>query len=170
MALTATATPEVQSDIIQQLGLEPETCRRFHQGIGRPNLELRVTEVWGSEEKLHAIAEPMRRYASGIVYFSLIRSLEAISEQLVQHGPTAYGLSWRSLVACPESVQDAFMSGESSWVLATNALAWGSIARIFAVLSMLKSGIDRIVLSRNRPRGARRPPGRVLAAVRSERS
>ncbi|MCA9067251.1 MAG: DEAD/DEAH box helicase, partial [Planctomycetaceae bacterium] len=42
IALTATATPDVQQDIITQLGLTTDDVRSFHEGIDRPNLELRV--------------------------------------------------------------------------------------------------------------------------------
>ncbi|MFO1003564.1 MAG: hypothetical protein U0936_24790 [Planctomycetaceae bacterium] len=46
MALTATATPDVQQDIVRQLGLNVADIRIFHEGIDRPNLDLRVEEVW----------------------------------------------------------------------------------------------------------------------------
>ena len=47
IALTATATPEVQTDIVKQLNLESKSVELFHEGIDRPNLELKVEQVWG---------------------------------------------------------------------------------------------------------------------------
>ena len=40
VALTATATPAVQADIVRQLGLQAEQVAVFHQGIDRHNLQL----------------------------------------------------------------------------------------------------------------------------------
>jgi len=52
IALTATATPEVQQDIVRQLGLTPDDIQLFHEGIDRPNLDLKVLDVWDGEEKV----------------------------------------------------------------------------------------------------------------------
>jgi ATP-dependent DNA helicase RecQ len=133
MALTATATPDVQTDIVKQLGLEPADCRLFHTGIGRPNLELLVEEVWGREEKLTKIQEQMRRSSvqgtenveSGIVYFSLIRTLEEVSEQL--RGLGVEHLCYHGDLSRSDRrwVQDAFMNNQVAWVLATNAFGMG---------------------------------------------
>jgi ATP-dependent DNA helicase RecQ len=128
MALTATATPDVQLDIVKQLGLQPSECRLFHEGIGRPNLELIVEEVWGREEKLNRIEERMREGGSsnsGIVYFSLIRTLEEVSEQL--RGIGMQHLCYHGDLARSDRrwVQDAFMQSEVPWVLATNAFGMG---------------------------------------------
>ena len=45
IALTATATPEVQSDIVRQLGLTPDEVTLYHEGIDRPNLRLEVRDL-----------------------------------------------------------------------------------------------------------------------------
>lgn len=128
MALTATATPDVQRDIIKQLGLQPSECRLFHEGIGRPNLELIVEEVWGREEKLNKIEERMRESNSnhsGIVYFSLIRTLEEVSEQLRGRGLNHLCYHGDLSRSDRRWVQEAFMQGEVPWVLATNAFGMG---------------------------------------------
>lgn len=132
LALTATATSDVQQDILRQLGLPRfgeslEACQLFHAGIGRPNLHLHVHEVWGVEEKTSHILDVLNRWkdGSGIVYFTLIRSLEAMSQRLraqgiahdVYHGDLPRHRRHR--------VQEAFMSGEMPLVLATNAFGMG---------------------------------------------
>ena len=73
IALTATATPEVQKDIISQLGLQEDEVHQIHEGIDRPNLYLQVQSLWGEDEKLKAILELLKQHkGSGIIYFVLI--------------------------------------------------------------------------------------------------
>ncbi|MCU0706888.1 MAG: RecQ family ATP-dependent DNA helicase [Pirellula sp.] len=132
LALTATATSAVQQDILRQLGVSSfgeslDACQLFHAGIGRPNLHLHIHEVWGVEEKTDQILDVLKRWnhGSGIVYFTLIRSLEAMSQRLqnlgvvhdVYHGDLPRQRRHR--------VQEAFMSGEMPLVLATNAFGMG---------------------------------------------
>ena len=129
LALTATATPRVQQDIIAQLGLSPGEVRTFHEGIDRPNLALEVAEVWGEDAKLENIVSVIDQFpGAGIVYFSLIRTLDRFSELLrqqdVAHACYHGDLDRRSR----RRVQDAFMNGDdpaSSLVLATNAFGMG---------------------------------------------
>ncbi len=129
LALTATATPQVQTDIILQLGLSPDNTVTFHEGIERPNLNLVVQEVWGDDDKLEQINAVHDRYAtltgSGIVYFTLIRTLERFSDQLRQrriphvcyHGDLDRQQRRR--------IQNEFMQGHCPLVLATNAFGMG---------------------------------------------
>ena len=49
IALTATATPEVQRDIVRQLALTEDEVRLFHEGIDRPNLTLDVVDAWDDD-------------------------------------------------------------------------------------------------------------------------
>ena len=129
IALTATATPDVQADIARQLGLRPDEITLFHEGIERPNLRLDVQEVWGDDEKLEQIAAVCDRYStspgSGIVYFTLIRTLERFSERLRQrrvphvryHGDLERNDRRR--------IQNEFMQGHCPLVLATPAFGMG---------------------------------------------
>ncbi len=126
IALTATATPEVQKDIIRQLGLQPDDVTIFNEGIDRPNLFLEVRDLWGEDEKLSVIQELLQAHpGSGIIYFSLIKDLESMSallqtkgiRHLVYHG----GLENRER----KHVQNVFMEGENQLVLATNAFGMG---------------------------------------------
>lgn len=136
IALTATATGEVQRDIVASLrlgavGMKPDSvCQLFHAGISRPNLSLIVSHVWGDDEKLGAIGEEVNHWSSsddknGIVYFTLIRTLERFSEQLrkmrvphlVYHGDLPRDLRRRT--------QEEFIDGDNVLVLATNAFGMG---------------------------------------------
>ena len=129
IACTATATPDVQADIVRQLGLEPDDVTMFHEGIDRPNLTLIVEEVWGDDEKLEHILAVNQRHqssdGSGIVYFTLIRTLERFSELLRKqrvphvcyHGELERNQRRR--------IQNEFMQGRCPLVLATPAFGMG---------------------------------------------
>jgi len=129
IALTATATPEVQTDIVRQLGLTDDEVQTFHEGIDRPNLHLAVEQVWGDDEKLEQIAAICKTYpgslGSGIAYFTLIRTLERLSEHLramkidhvCYHGDLERNQRRR--------IQNDFMQGRCPMVLATPAFGMG---------------------------------------------
>ncbi len=126
IALTATATPDVQEDILYQLGLDPAGTAVFHEGIDRPNLRLEVREVWGNEEKLANILELIKENpGSGIVYFSLIKTLQEFSE-LLQKKRVPH-LCYHGKLETQErrQIQDWFMHEEGHLVLATNAFGMG---------------------------------------------
>ncbi len=126
IALTATATPDVQKDIIRQLGLKTDEVKLFHEGINRPNLNLEVELVWGEDEKLDHILRICKKHkGNGIIYFSLIKTLNTFSEllqkvkmpHLCYHGD----LERRQR----KTIQTKFMQGENNLVLATNAFGMG---------------------------------------------
>ena len=132
IAMTATATPDVQLDILQQLGIalfgeSLEHCQLFHEGIQRPNLSLQVREVWGLDEKVEVVQQTLQHWGnkSGIVYFTLIRTLEEMSDRLQKlgidhvcyHGDLARNDRRR--------VQEGFMRNRCPLVLATNAFGMG---------------------------------------------
>jgi len=126
IALTATATREVQADIIAQLGLAAGEVETFHEGIDRPNLELQVCKVWGSDEKREKILDVRSRYdGPGIVYFSLIRSLEEMSEALQVRGIDHLVYHGKLPPQARKKLQEQFMQGENRLVLATNAFGMG---------------------------------------------
>lgn len=125
IALTATATPDVQTDIIRQLGLQPDEMQLFHEGIDRPNLTLSVAPTWGRDEKKQRMAEIIvERRRPGIIYFTLIKTLMEYSDwlreekipHLVYHGQLEPHRR--------RQIQDRFMEGDHL-VLATNAFGMG---------------------------------------------
>ncbi len=131
VALTATATPAVQADIVRQLGLQAEQVAVFHQGIDRPNLQLSVAEVWGDDDKLAAILDLVGRHlapgaqGSGIVYFTLIRTLDHFSTLLRQQGIVHHAYHGDLDRDTRRRVQAEFMAGRGGLVLATNAFGMG---------------------------------------------
>lgn len=82
LALTATATPEVQTDILKQLHLS-SSAEVINEGLQRPNLEIEVHHVHGSDEKVRGVVG--LRFATpgpAIVYFSLVQTLRQFSGEL----------------------------------------------------------------------------------------
>ena len=126
IALTATATPKVQEDIVFQLGLKRAAVGCFHEGIARPNLFLKVEEVWGEKQKLEFIlAQHRQQPGNGIVYFALIKSLESMSALLQRAGIRHLRYHGDLNAGERKRVQDKFMQGENHLVLATNAFGMG---------------------------------------------
>lgn len=129
LALTATATPEVQRDIVQQLGLEEADVELFHEGIERPNLALVVEEVWGEDDKLQHLLTILRKFKAAdgghIIYFTLIKTLERLSHLLEEEG-VPHGCYHGSLRPVDRKrMQERFLSGKEPIVLATNAFGMG---------------------------------------------
>ncbi|HET6853813.1 MAG TPA: ATP-dependent DNA helicase RecQ [Pyrinomonadaceae bacterium] len=124
LALTATATPYVRSDIIQQLGLkEPQT---FVSGFDRPNLSIEVVHTEKERQKITHISRLAKTHSgSGIIYTATRKAVEQVGAKL----QTA-GLSVSTYHAgMPDSVrikaQDNFMSGRTQMIVATNAFGMG---------------------------------------------
>ncbi|WP_182866689.1 RecQ family ATP-dependent DNA helicase [Rhodopirellula sp. JC639] len=129
IALTATATAECRQDIYRQIGIDASQIKLFHAGIDRPNLHLDVMEVYDEEEKLarlrDVIADPEYRSGSGIVYFSLIKTLQRFSDHLLAEGIDHVCYHGDLPRRQRRRVQDEFMTGEADLVLATNAFGMG---------------------------------------------
>jgi ATP-dependent DNA helicase RecQ len=126
IAVTATATADVQSDIIDRLGLERDQVEIFHEGIRRPNLRLDAGEVFTDEEKRDEIIRLLREYpGSGIIYFALIGTLEKFSQMLrdrkIPHGIYHGRLDARER----RRAQRRFMEESGGLFLATNAFGMG---------------------------------------------
>ncbi len=126
IALTATATPEVQADMVRQLHLRPAEIELFHEGIERPNLSLDVVQVWDDDAKLEWVTTTRKELpGSGIVYFTLIRKLMEFSSQLwddniphlIYHGDLPRTRR--------RELQESFMNEPGHLVLATNAFGMG---------------------------------------------
>ncbi len=125
LALTATATREVQDDIVQQLGMGAG-ARVLWEGVERPNLHLSAVECDGEEEKMASLEEWLRATAgSKIVYSTLIGTLERLSEWLqvkgfaheIYHGERGDQERKRA--------GRAFLSGSAELMLATPAFGLG---------------------------------------------
>jgi ATP-dependent DNA helicase RecQ len=122
IALTATATPEVRADIIQQLGL---THVREYVGVfNRSNLRYRVIE---KKNPLIFLQNYLRlhRNDAGIIYCSSRNETEEIAAGLRKHGFHAAAYHAGLPAQVRESAQDAFLRNEVQVVCATVAFGMG---------------------------------------------
>jgi ATP-dependent DNA helicase RecQ len=123
LALTATATPTVQSDIVAQLHLANPAL--FIHGFRRSNLAIEVVEM--SKPRRHQftvklLSSPATRPA--IVYTPSRRDAEALAAELARHFPAAaYHAGLDASVR--QRVQHAFQSGKLEVVVATIAFGMG---------------------------------------------
>ena len=135
VALTATATPTVQADILSQLGMVKP--KKFIHGFRRENLAIEVVEV-PVPERARAIcgllADPARRPA--IVYATSRKNAERLAEELSASpsGRAGFGRGGKIPAAAyhagldaetRERVQKAFQAGELEVVVATIAFGMG---------------------------------------------
>lgn len=126
IALTATATKDVQEDILVKLNLNKDEVKIFHQGIDRPNLRLEAADVFDDKEKLKEILAALKKYnGSGIIYFSLIKTLEKFSEMIGDRG-FEHGIYHGKLEDKQrKQMQRDFLGGKQKLILATNAFGMG---------------------------------------------
>ena len=123
IALTATATPPVQNDIVEQLGLIRPV--RFIHGFRRANIAIEVVEIPPSERATMTrdlLAQPGRRPA--IVYTPTRKQSEALALELgAFHATAAYhaGLDAERR----KQVQDEFLAGKLEIMVATIAFGMG---------------------------------------------
>jgi ATP-dependent DNA helicase RecQ len=123
LALTATATPAVRSDIVKQLNIEGAS--QVVSGFDRPNLYLEVREVSSSAEKIRAIVELGRWAPLGIVYAGTRKNVDDIHSNLRRAGiETA---AYHAGLPTPErkAVQERFMNASECVIVATNAFGMG---------------------------------------------
>jgi len=123
IALTATATPLVQDDIVDQLGMRGEL--RCIGGFRRTNLALEVVEAPPSARGAlvkRLLADRARRPA--LVYAPTRREAETLAEVLAAKLPAAaYHAGMTAAVR--SSVQTAFFDGQLEVVVATIAFGMG---------------------------------------------
>ena len=125
VALTATATPYVRSDISDQLALrEP---RAFVSGFDRPNLSINVVHTQKEREKITRIKALASAYAegSGIIYTSTRKSVEQVTARLQTAGLGVVAYHAGMDDAARSRAQDDFMSGRKQMIVATNAFGMG---------------------------------------------
>ncbi|HEY9426689.1 MAG TPA: ATP-dependent DNA helicase RecQ [Gemmatimonadaceae bacterium] len=124
VALTATATSEVRSDIVRQLALsEPETVIT---GFDRRNLRYSVVRTRTESDKDLALTQALRDSEGlAVVYASTRRAVERITQMLGRRKIRAVGYHAGLDDANRREVQEAFMREEARVIVATNAFGMG---------------------------------------------
>ena len=124
LALTATATPYVRSDIIQQLGLsKPEA---FVSGFDRPNLTIDVVHTEKERKKVARIKHLAKTHSgSGIIYAATRKAVEQVTLQLQGQGLTVSAYHAGMGDGARIRAQEDFMTGRTQMIVATNAFGMG---------------------------------------------
>jgi RecQ family ATP-dependent DNA helicase len=123
IALTATATPQVQKDIAQQLALDSPSLH-IH-GFRRDNIAIEVAEMRPSARPAvvaSVLADPERRPA--LVYAPTRKASEALAGDLATEIPAAAYHAGMA-AADRDETQSRFLRGELEVVVATIAFGMG---------------------------------------------
>ena len=122
IALTATATPEVQEDIMQTLGI-PQ-AKRFIFGFDRDNLFLHVVNTPKDRNKVQALID---HCADGptLVYCATRKNVEMVTAKMRELGFASWDVPWWYGNARTNCRAKAFMNNQCQIVVATNAFGMG---------------------------------------------
>jgi len=124
LALTATATADVEDDIRRQLGRPG--LQVINTGMYRDNLRLRVAPVTGEEGKLDPLLEVLRATPGcGIVYTATVKACVELHARLEALGESVALYHGKLPAAERNAHQDAFMTGARRVMVATNAFGMG---------------------------------------------
>lgn len=124
LALTATASSEVVEDISRLLSIPREGL--VNTGMWRENLRYRVEHLADEGGKLaRAVSYVKDMQGPGLVYTATIKAAETVSAALAREGESVACYHGRLPAAERRRVQDAYMSGATRVVVATNAFGLG---------------------------------------------
>ena len=125
LALTATATKDVQDDIIAQLGMKAPA--RFQGSFFRANLKLHAVKKGGGDGVRDLILRLVRARPgqSGIIYCLSRKSAESTADFLAAKGIRAGAYHAGMTAAARDKVQEAFKRDDLEVITATIAFGMG---------------------------------------------
>lgn len=124
LALTATATPEVRADILQQLRMPDADV--LVAGFDRPNLTWSVEYAPGDGDKIARISDLLEGIeGSAIIYASTRNATVEVAESLQTMGVDARAYHGQMPDAARMAVQKWFMEEGARIVVATSAFGMG---------------------------------------------
>jgi len=125
IALTATATPKVQVDIVKSLNMRNE--RRFVSSFNRPNLYYEVRPKLGKEQTFKEILQIIKKEGnpSAIIYVQARKTTEELAEQLRLNGISAAPYHAGMDAKSRAQVQDGFLGEDVKVICATIAFGMG---------------------------------------------
>lgn len=125
IALTATATPKVQSDIIKNLGLRKPKI--FISSFNRPNLYYEVLPKVKLSDTLSSIVRFIQSHKnkSGIIYALNRKTTEDLAEKLMANGIKAVAYHAGLDAKLRAKRQDDFLNEEVQVIVATIAFGMG---------------------------------------------
>ncbi|MBS1536981.1 MAG: RecQ family ATP-dependent DNA helicase [Bacteroidetes bacterium] len=122
IALTATATPEVQEDIVRSLGMK--SPKKIIKGFDRPNLNYIVENTNRKAERITDICNDTPS-GSTIIYCGTRKRVEEFTETLRKYKLFALGYHAGLLDIHRKYAQEQFISGECKILVATSAFGMG---------------------------------------------
>lgn len=124
LALTATAAPPIQEEIVNRLGMENPSV--IVQGFDRPNLWLAVERYEDEDEKLEALCDRVISVDKpGIIYAATRKRTEEIAERLQTQGTQASFYHAGMKTVDRKQVETAFMQDQVEVLVATTAFGMG---------------------------------------------
>jgi len=125
IALTATATPKVQSDIIKNLGLRDPNI--FISSFNRSNLYYEVVPKVKKDQAIKSIVKfiSQNKGKSGIIYTLNRKTTEELAETLVANGIKAVAYHAGLDTKLRAKRQDQFLGEEIQVIIATIAFGMG---------------------------------------------
>ncbi|MGB3767097.1 MAG: ATP-dependent DNA helicase RecQ, partial [Phormidesmis sp.] len=124
LALTATASPLVQQEIIERLGMSQPA--KLVRGFDRPQIYLNAYQFSEETEKTkHLIQAVVEEKPPGIVYVATRKAAEEIAEQLDAREINAVAYHAGMKVGDREDIQQRFMAGNVDVIVATTAFGMG---------------------------------------------
>lgn len=121
IALTATATPEVQDDIARHLHMAAPA--RFIRGFDRPNLRYTVERIRNKIPAVMALVEESK--GTNIVYCASRKRVEDVAAALRSHRLPADAYHGGMADTLRKTVQERFIEGKCKTIVATNAFGMG---------------------------------------------
>jgi ATP-dependent DNA helicase RecQ len=124
LAMTATATDEVIHDIATSLKLRVACVIKV--GVYRPNLYYAVRHVADEDDRQAAVRTLLANSAgAAIVYTATVKEAETLHDMLAAAGEQASLYHGRLAARRREQEQEAFMTGKSRIMIATDAFGMG---------------------------------------------
>lgn len=125
IALTATATPKVQSDIVKNLGLR--SPKIFISSFNRPNLYYEIQPKIRKEQAVKSIVKFISQNMgkSGIIYTLNRKTTEELAEMLMANGIKAVAYHAGLDAKLRANRQDQFLNEDVQVIVATIAFGMG---------------------------------------------
>lgn len=123
-ALTATACLETQKNIIENLNL-PHDTKIFKDSILRKNLYFESQSIVGTDNKIKELQKIVKKHKTGIIYFSLIETLEKTADILTDLKIQFVKYHSQLSNHIRTNNQSLFLTGETPLMLATPAFGLG---------------------------------------------
>ncbi|RYD51209.1 MAG: DNA helicase RecQ [Sphingobacteriales bacterium] len=125
IALTATATPKVQDDIVKNLALREPTI--FIDSFNRPNLSYEIVPKGDKDHTLRSIVKFIHsmRGKSGIIYTLNRKTTEELAQTLCANGVKAVAYHAGLDSALRAQRQDSFLHEQVDVIVATIAFGMG---------------------------------------------